>query len=826
MRQPLLTMLVAAAVGMVASIAGPARAEGDARHFDIPAQDMQSALNEFARQSDRQILFSTSVSTGKRTGGVKGELEPEAALERLLMGSGLTFRVTADRAILVENAKPAAGAGNTDLRAAPAEHAGTGKIEEIFVTATRREQNLREVPQSVTALTQKSLARIQADDFQDYAKLVPGLQLSTPTPGTAQITLRGLSSLNAASTTGIYVDNTPVGSSSGLANGSHFTADLNAFDLQRIEVLRGPQGTLYGASTMGGLLKFVTNPPNLAGFAARAQLNTEDVKGEMGLSAKAMVNVPLSERLAVRLTGFRNEEPGFIDDPSRHLDDVNDTVSTGLRASVLFEVNDALNLRVTSMGQDNDLAAANDVDLAVDTSDPVLAPVRPYRPLHGDLQHARGVSERVDIEYRVHNATVSWDLAGFDLMSSTSYASYGQEAVNDVTLLHGLVQTNHGDLDKFTQELQLTSQSDSGMEWVAGVYYTRETGSIHQHYTNFIYDGSSLGLDSELEELAVFGTFTYELTPRLDVAFGLRAARNEQRAFQHGEGFFETFDSTEDSSEDVFLYSIAPRWRPSDAATVYMRVASGYRPGGPNIIPVGNPADAPRTYDSDTVISFEAGVKADLFERGVSVDLSAFYVRWEDLQSTGLVNQTSVVSNAGEAESQGLEWAVELRPFPGLTVDLVGAYTDAALTESTASGTGADLLGGRDGDPLPYVSKWTVLAGASYEWPLSGTATGYIGASWNYIDERRTDFGSDYGYQLTLPSHDTADVRFGIDFERWSVGFYGKNITDERGIASLSQSASREGGGVYDPDAFSWVFGSNFLVIRPRTYGIMLSARF
>ena len=370
----------------------------------------------------------------------------------------------------------------------------------------------------------------------------------------------------------------------------------------------------------------------------------------------------------------------------------------------------------------------------------------------------------------------------------------------------GLIQTNAAELDKFTQEFQLTSQSESTLEWVAGVYYTRETASINQRYENFVYDGSALGIDSELEELALFGTFTYKFTPQFDVAFGLRAARNEQRAVQHGEGMFVSFESREDSSEDVLLYSIAPRWRPSDATTVYMRVASGYRPGGPNIIPVGNPASAPRSYDSDSVLSFEAGVKTDLLDRSMSLDLSAFFLRWKDLQLTGIVNDTSVMSNAGEAESRGIEWDVELRPFEGFTVNLIGAYTDAALTESTATGTDVDLLNGREGDPLPYVAKWTALVGVNYEWPLSGTAIAYVGANWNYIDERRTDFGSEFGHQLTLPSYDTTDVRFGVDFQRWSIGFYGKNLTDERGIAALSESNSRQGGGVYDPDAFSWAF--------------------
>jgi len=394
-----------------------------------------------------------------------------------------------------------------------------------------------------------------------------------------------------------------------------------------------------------------------------------------------------------------------------------------------------------------------------------------------------------------------------------------------VTLLDGLIQSDTAGLDKFTQELQLTSQSDARFDWITGIYYTRETASIAQRFTHFVLDGSGLGVDSRFEELAAFGTLTYQFTPRFDIAFGLRAARNEQRAQQHGEGMFVSFDSLGDSAEDVLLYSIAPRWRPSEATTVYARIASGYRPGGPNIIPLGNPENAPRTYDSDTVLSFEAGVKADLLDHRLSFDLSAFLLRWKDLQLSGIVNDTSVMSNAGEARSAGFEWAAELRPFQGLTIDLVGAYTDATLTESTASGSEVDLLGGRGGDPLPYVSKWMTLVGLNYEWPVFGTATAHIAAHWNHIGERHTDFGSDFGRQLTLPSYDTTDVRVGVDFERWSLSLYGKNVTDARGVASLGQSASPGGGGVFDAEESAWTFGSTFLVIRPRTVGLMLSVR-
>jgi iron complex outermembrane recepter protein len=794
------------------------------KSFDIPGSDLKSALDKYGAQAGIQLIYRTDEVQRVRTRGVSGDLSPEEALTQLLQETGFIVNRDATGAIIIVRAGESARTERDSDRV---------ELEEIIVTAARRKENLRSVAQSVTALTETSLERVQANDFQDYAKLVPGLHLVNSVPGSTQIILRGLSSLSAASTAAVYVDDTPYGSSSGLVNGTYLTGDLNSFDMQRIEVLRGPQGTLYGASTMGGLLKFVTNAPDPSGFSAKTQLNTEDVDGEMGWSAKGMVNVPLGDRVALRLTGLRNEAAGFIDDPTRNLENINDVTSTALRASLLIQATDTVSIRLTAVAQDNKLDGANDVDLAVDTFDPdgdgpqlpSLFPLMPYQPLRGDLTQSRNVTETTDIEYRVYNGSVNWDLGWANLMSSSSYGTYQQRALLDVTLVGGVLQRNAFDLSKFTQEFQLTSQDSEQLEWIVGLYYTRETGGIAQRYFNYVYDGSALEIDSVFKEIASFATLTYHFTPQFDVAVGARYARNDQDVLQHGIGLFSGFLSRQDSSEDVILYSIAPRWKVNDATTLYARIASGYRPGGPNIIPLGNPNDAPRTYDSDTVISYEAGVKSDLFERRLSLDLSAYLLQWKDLQLTGIVNSTGVVGNAGEAQSKGFEWAATVRPVRGLALALSGAYTDAKLTQDTAPPPpGIDLLDGKDGDPMPYVPEWSTAADVSYEWTLFGDATAYVGATWSYIGERMTDFGSRFGRRLELPSYDTTDLRAGVDFDRWSIELYGKNLGDERGISYFGSSASTGGGGVFTDAGYG--FGSTFLLIRPRTVGLMLSARF
>src|SRR5688572_12023492 len=199
--------------------------------------------------------------------------------------------------------------GATDVRAAEGQ-----TLEEVIVTAQKRRQVLLDVPQSVSVVDGGSLERQQASSFQDYLKLVPGLQLTQDQPGVGRLVLRGVNTGGVASTVAVYVDETPFGSSSGLVNGAILAGDFDTFDMERIEVLRGPQGTLYGASSLGGVLKFVTNPPQADGFDAQARIGAETVEdGDASYSGSGMVNIPLSDSFAIRGVGYFRELSGFVD---------------------------------------------------------------------------------------------------------------------------------------------------------------------------------------------------------------------------------------------------------------------------------------------------------------------------------------------------------------------------------------------------------------------------------------------------------------------------------------------------------------------------------
>ena len=683
--------------------------------------------------------------------------------------------------------------------------------EDIIVTATKREESLREVPQSVTAITEETLERLQANDFSDYAGHVPGLAVTGGQPGNSRVTLRGLNTGGVGSTVGVYVDETPFGSSSSLANAAVLALDLDPFDVQRIEVLRGPQGTLYGANTLGGLIKFVTAAPAPGEFFGRVSGSYETTEGgDSSWATRAMVNLPLGDQAALRISALRRSEGGYIDDPSRGLDDVNGVETTGWRAAFLLNATDNLTIRLSAQQQDIESDATDSVAYYAN-----------LQPVAGDTDQFSPFSVSSDVTYRILNGTIDWDLGFASLTSSTSYSELEQQHEEDGTLAFGLPSFLDENIpqDKFTQEVRLASNSEGSLDWLLGAFYTRENGLLDQLIYFGVPPGTFSGLtaaiDSEYQETALFGGITYRFSPQFDVDVGVRYARNEQHMVQGGTA---VSNGTQDSSDTAVTYSVAPRWRPTDNTMIYARFATGYRPGGPNIF--GAPTIIPPTFDPDETVNYEVGVKTDIIEGVLRLDASVFRIDWTDIQLLVFDGAVAGNANGGGAQSQGIEWAATLTPTDGLTVAWSGAYTKAELTDDTDP----IVVGGSDGDPLPYSPEWTSTLDVNYEWSAFGDATAYVGGAWRYVGEQSNGFPGVGGFlngvsQQELPSYNILDLRTGVDFETFSVGLFAKNVTDERAITQF--------GGVGEtlPDVALRPNGAAVLV-RPRTIGVSLSARF
>jgi outer membrane receptor protein involved in Fe transport len=729
--------------------------------------------------------------------------------------------------------------------------------DEVVVTAQKRTEALAEVPASVTVVSGQTLEQQRAHDFQDLASLVPGFSLTSSRPGVTRITLRGINTGGVASTVGVYVDNVPFGSSSGLANAAVLSGDFDTFDLARVEVLRGPQGTLYGASSLGGVLKYVPNAPSTERFEGRFLGSTEALQdGDPGYSATGLVNVPLSDEAAFRASGFYRFDDGFIDslgnnpipsltdpglnivDGSRVDEGLNSLDKFGFRGALLFQPSEVFSLELNVQAQNTETGGTQVIEADPET----------LRPLSDDPVQSRYHPEFTDVRYRVFSGTLDWDLGAARVESVTSYSTFEQEFQTDSALATGLtggpplaalVTLLFGDAatrplsailpqvtstDKFAQELRLVSPEDDTFEWLLGGYFTKEDSRIEQAIlaveagsetrASGIPALADISLDSTYEEFAAFANATAHVTPRFDISFGARISNNEQVASQVSDGplvgGLTQFDDAT-SSETPFTFSVSPRFELRDGSAIYARVATGFRPGGPNVLPPGAPAGVPRTYDSDTLTSYEAGLRTTSSDGRFSLDLSAFYLDWEDIQLLAVVNDFGVNGNGGTAESKGLELTASVTPTPGLTFSLNGAYTDAQLTQDTDP-----VVGGMDGDPLPYVPEWSFGLNGGYEWTVLGDSTAHIGGGVSYTGDRTAAFsdrGADGGLRAA-ESYTTLDLRGGLYAGRWSLEVYGRNLTNEMGVTAINAPGFLPNGAV------------GLGLIRPRTIGVSVGVRF
>lgn len=743
----------------------------------------------------------------------------------------------------------------------------------IIVTAQKRAQVLLDVPASVTVVGGDTLERQQAKSFQDYLSLVPGFSINGNTAGVTRITLRGANTGGVASTVAIFMDDVPFGSSTGLANGSILSGDFDPFDLNRIEVLRGPQGTLYGASSFGGVLRYITNAPKLGRFEARAQAGVEETAhGGWGYNAAAVFNAPIGDKAAIRIDGFYRKDHGYIDSIGNNpilsiltgeeigrtlvKNDINDRKSYGGRASLLVNPSDNFSIRLTAFAQNLNSGASSYFEVDPQT----------LKPLYGGFVQSRYQPEPTDIKYRVYYATADWDIGFANLTSVTSYSTFKENLETDASfvdvggglpfaaLVNAIANLGAAAPDllglpaltdtpitrplgvelfqttgtkKFTQEVRLASPSNDTFEWLVGAFYTHEKSSIDpQNYfaTEFGTDTIATDVDqianiflhSKYDEYAAFGNATWHITPRADLTVGGRWAHNKQRAdlVIDSDLLGSAQGSNLHSSESVFTYSVAPRYEFSKHVSIYARVASGYRPGGPNVIPAGAPPGVPTSYGADRLTNWEVGLKAEAPDgRLWSAEIAAYHIDWKDIQLFARVNNTGINANGGKAKVDGVEVSGALRPVPGLTLAANGAYTNGKLKDDTPPETG-----GFAGDPLPWVPKWSGAVHADYEFPLGPNVGGFAGASVSYIGKRNAEFTerNPDGSLIRIPSYTEVDLRAGANVGRFTIEAFVHNLFDKGGIV----------------DAFGFGPG-NFpggaaaaSVIRPRTIGVTLTAGF
>ena len=531
--------------------------------------------------------------------------------------------------------------------------ASTADNAEIVVTAQKRTERLVDVPVSITALRSDDLINKGALRFEDYKAFIPGVSSIAVAPGYNQINIRGINtgSNQLSSTVGIYFDEAPTNSSTSAAIGNRLTPDPDLFDVERIEVLRGPQGTLYGANALGGVLKYVLAQPDLNAAHGQAQAGISGVAhGDIGYLGRAAISAPIIEGvLGVRASGFYTLDPGFIDNTFNGRTGLSRSTNWGGRLALLWKPSSTLSIELSSLYQKRTTDGLPQETVSTTGFVPTDGRYRQYSP----------TNEFVNTEYQLHALTLNLDMNFATLTSATSYGRQRTRLAFDYSANLGTTLGLIGipgvpyvslpadnDVRKFTQEIRLASPSSSTIDYVLGAYYTHEKSSSLNGGYGYTATGAlapapvnplqNVNLRNTYEELAFFANATVHLSDRLSVQGGGRWSRNWQKSSEPLDGLlFGPLSGTvidQRSAESAWTFAVSPQYALSKDWNVYARVAKGFRPGGANLVLPGGGGTP--TYHSDTLINYEIGTKASLFGRRLDVSLAAFWIDWDNIQTT------------------------------------------------------------------------------------------------------------------------------------------------------------------------------------------------
>jgi iron complex outermembrane recepter protein len=706
--------------------------------------------------------------------------------------------------------------------------ADESQLELVIVTAQKRTENVQQVPASISVLKGADLERMHATSLSDYVAYVPGLSLATQgAPGLNTLTIDGVPPLGAASEVGVYVGDVPIGSSNSFQAAQTLTLDLMPYDLDRVEVLRGPQGTLYGASTMGGLVKYVLASPNLHQFSGRAGGDVFGVHGagSPGFGVRGMVNLPLLDgRFGLRASAYDQWTPGYIDSGVSGAKRQNGTREYGGRLAALWQPITDFSVELSVMDQK---VATN--GLAIEALN-----YEGNQTLYGDLTDDNALPQPFQQEIQVYGATLKYDLHWAQLTSVSSYQRFRNNDNEDSTSFIGpylpafgapgpgmVILRNHLNLKKFTQEVRLASPQGQTLEWLLGGFYTHEDGTKNQVYDSYDLSGAPLAgfdladaqLPSTYREYAAFGDLTLHLTPKFDVTGGLRYAHNSQDFQQIAGGVLfggpDTASALFTSSEGVVTFLASPRYHINRNSILYVRIASGYQPGSPNTVYPG--VAIPPQVNSSRLIDYQPGVKLTFFDDHLTTDVSAFYIAWKDIQVQVATpdGQASYLANAGKARSQGFDFSASWLPVDGLVLGANIAYTDAYLTTDVPS------LSAVSGARLPLVPAWSGSFTADYNFPL-GAWRGFVGAGFRQVGRQWSAVEGDTT-GVMVPSYHALDLHMGVESDRWTVSVYAKNLNDARAFQAPV---------IRETDALGLPLDAKAPILQPRTIGLSVDVAF
>jgi len=729
--------------------------------------------------------------------------------------------------------------------AAPADSENLA-LQEIVVSATRvGEESLQKVPMAISVISPAALDGKGLSSLSDFVGELPSVNMQSVSPGENVIDMRGLVSSEVNPTNAqqrslvaLYLDDASIGQEG-------FNPDLHVYDLERIEVIRGPQGTLYGAGSMAGTIRLITKKPDLTAFSGDGDVSVSQTKhGGTNTSERAMLNLPLiPDRLAARLVLYRSDDSGYIDNTELHRRDANPVYSTQERLSVRWSPVDTLTVDASAT-----LARLN-----------ALGRNAVY-PQLGDYTYASLTPEQLSDYFKLYNVTADWDVSFAHLISSTSYTQRhiaedeSFEAIDESLLTPGTRlpagNVNGNDLHKFQEELRLVGRPDQPLRWIAGAYFERDSQFYPQNLVSPGFDstfGAEIGdpaFNSQTDygtpapdtpfygtinlverQFALFGEATYSILPRLDVTLGARYFdfKDDFSLFFTGVAGAIAPGSPDTGSGQQRSKGVNPRgvltYRITDQVMVFGEAARGFRYGGVNEpAPINFCADAlaalglkesPQSFGPDHLWSYTLGEKGTFADGRLVMNIDGFYVKWDDVQTIhNLPCGYNFTQNAGKVKSQGVELEAKVRASSALTLGLSGSFTDA-----TANGP-IPNLGAVDGDRAPFFPRTIVTASGQYEVPLPRGKI-QISTDYTYRSDAFTDFSPQSFFYARIPSSVLLNASLGYVTDRWSVTLYGTNLTSNRLISLIDVNTY----GDFQPGNVEY-WG------RPRTIGVHAHVKF
>lgn len=662
-------------------------------------------------------------------------------------------------------------------------------LEEVVVTAAKREQNLQDVAISVKAFSNKDLEEMGADTFTDYARSVPSLSFAERGSNRNQIILRGLGPSVGLSTVGTYLDGVPV-------QVSFETVDPRLFDIERIEILRGPQGTLYGEGSLGGTINIISARPKLDRFEGKVAAEYLDIAhGGDGEKFSGMINLPLvQDKFAVRIVALNRNRGGFIDYPL-----------VGARNA---NTDDAFDGRILATWKPSDKLQVTGIYYHQDAKIKFDQAISPTFAQTADLdKYTSNQSFRTLWDWKTDQGTLEldYDLGFADLVAHFGHSKRDRDLVDN---LFGPAFIN--ELDKVTSgEIRLVSKGEGPWTWIAGVFARNRQTDILADLPGaaeaFGLPLYQIGFDNEYDGYAVFGEASYAFTRALSVRVGGRLFKEDIKTVSSTDFGIPGAESLANDKNHFSNFSpkLALEYRASDATLIYASIARGFRSGGNNVDVTADPNFVPK-FDEDSVTAYELGLKKSVLEHALTFNVAAFYNDWKDIQITGIPGNSSLgfTTNGGKAHTQGVEFDLLWAPLAGLEFGLGGAFLKAKTDEA--------FLGGPKGSRLENVPEKTVNAFAQYKFPLVAAWEGSVRADYSH---RGDSFGSIPNTPTNRASpYGLTNLRFGVANGPFDATLYVDNVFDEVG----SSFSFDDKIGITD----------QVFIIQPRTVGVRLQYSF